>query len=320
MLYNSTRFVSIVPISSGGFSNVGLPEEQVTPNAGTSVETSQDAGNKVATETEAPQDPSLTPVQAETPPEAAGRRKAGRKKVIKRLAVGQQLQGTVSRIADFGAFVDIGVGRDGLVHISEMGPGRVNKVSDVLTEGQKIDVWIKELDREKNRISLSLCKPPDVEIENLQPDMTVKGTVSRIVPYGAFVDIGTGREALLHVREMAEGYVKSPSEVVSVGDKIEARILKVDLKTRQVDLSIKETATAQAVPEVERAEETGEPEEEVPTAMELALREALATEGKEPHWITKRRQQRRKKEAKRRGQEDILSRTLNMHRKWDDEK
>ena len=102
------------------------------------------------------------------------------------------------------------------------------------------------------------------------------------------------------------------------GDEIEARIIKVDPKTKQVDLSIKEEVEpgeTEAPEELELNEE----EEELPTAMEMALKEALATQGKEPHWVSKRRYERRKKEqTKRREQDDILARTLNLHRQWDD--
>jgi small subunit ribosomal protein S1 len=303
---------------------VEVTEEKVTSTA----ETPAKASNEAETE-------SVSQMETESAPqnvaesESPDRRVAGQKKVVKKLAVGQQLRGKIKRVADFGAFVDIGVGRDGLVHISELSYNRVNKVSDVVAEGQEVDVWIKELDRERNRISLTMRKPPEVDIVTLQPDQIIEGTVSRIVAYGAFVDIGTGREALLHVREMADGYVKNPADVVSVGAKVTAKVIKVDPKTRQVDLSIKELIPHEAAPKSQSArpgkvEEPEEPEmleeeEPVPTAMEMALKEALAMEGKEPRWVTRRRQERRKKEAtRRREQDDILSRTLSMHKKWEE--
>ena len=249
--------------------------------------------------------------EPETPPKIV----PSKKKVIKKLFIGQEMAGRVTRVTNFGAFVDIGVGRDGLLHISELSGNRIDKVSDVVSKGQEVTVWIRSLDRERNRIGLTMRKPPSVDVNGLQPDMRITGTVTRLVAYGAFVDIDTGREALLHVREMAEGYVKNPGDIVSVGDEIEVRIIKVDPRTRQVDLSIKEE-TAPEEPEI--LEEVVE-EEVVPTAMELALKEALATEGKEPHWVSKRRYKRRKKETERREQDDILSRTLDdMHKQWDD--
>ncbi len=238
------------------------------------------------------------------------------KKVIKKLALGQEMRGTVTRVADFGAFVDIGVGRDGLVHISELSGGRINKVSDVLSEGQPVTVWIKALDREKNRISLTMRKPASVNIKSLKPDMTIKGIVTRIVPYGAFVDIDTGREALLHVREMSNEYVKNPADVVSVGQEIEARIIKVDRRSRQVDLSIKaQLPPAEPEPAEPPQVSSSAEEETAPTAMELALKAALAGQKKAEGETSRQRSERRKKKLESQEQEDILARTLDLHKK-----
>lgn len=262
---------------------------------------------------EAPQETELV---AETQEEAVvthtAQESQAPKKVVKKLALGQEMEGKVTRVTDFGAFVDIGVGRDGLVHISELSGGRVNKVSDVLAEGQQVTVWIRALDREKNRISLTMRKPASVDIKELKPDMKIKGVVTRIVSYGAFVDIDTGREALLHVREMSNEYVKSPNDVVSVGQEIEARIVKVDRRSKQVDLSIK--AEIQAV-EPQVVEEPQEEEETVPTAMELALKAALAGQEKAGKATARQRDERRKKKPESREQEDILARTLDLHKK-----
>ena len=118
-------------------------------------------------------------------------------RVVKILSVGQQVQGTVKRITEFGAFIDIGVGRDGLVHISELSVSRVGKVGDVLTVGQEVTLWIKKLDRDRNRISLTLIEPGRRTVRDLQKGEVVEGTVTRILPYGAFVDIGVGRDALV---------------------------------------------------------------------------------------------------------------------------
>ena len=304
---------------SGGLEKVDVTEDKSIP-AG---ETTEGVRQAVETMSVSQEGAVESAVAREPEPERTDRRTAGPKKVVKKLAVGQQLRGTVKRVAEFGAFIDIGVGRDGLVHISEMSWNRVNKVNDVVSEGQEVDVWIKELDRERNRISLTMRKPPEVDIQTLEPDMIVEGKISRIVPYGAFVDIGTGREALLHIREMANGYVKNPADIVTVGQQIQAKVVKVDPQSRQVDLSIKETAASSKEDllkgeEPDEPEAVEEPQEEVPTAMEVALKEAFDTEGKEPHWVTRRRQERRKKDAKRRDQDEILTRTLHMHKKWDD--
>jgi small subunit ribosomal protein S1 len=114
------------------------------------------------------------------------------RKVIKTISVGQEVEGVIKRVTDFGAFVDIGVGRDGLVHVSEMATGRVDKASDVVKEGDQVKVWIKELDREKNRISLTMVAPGTVTVNDLSEGTVVTGKVTRIERYGAFVDIGVG--------------------------------------------------------------------------------------------------------------------------------
>ncbi len=228
----------------------------------------------------------------------------GSKSNVRILSVGQQVLGTIKRIAEFGAFVDIGVGRDGLIHISELSVRRVGKVTDVLAEGQEVTAWIKKLDRDRNRISLTLIDPNTKTIRDLNKDDLVQGTVTRILPYGAFVDIGIGRDALLHVREMGVGYVAKPEDVVKVGDNIEARIIELSRRRGRVDLSLKglreepePTPTPQAAwpapqpqqssnqrrqpePEPESAVEDIE-DLEVLSPMELAFKRAMEAEGME---------------------------------------
>jgi len=159
--------------------------------------------------------------------------------VVRMLSVGQQVKGTVKRITEFGAFVDIGVGRDGLVHISELSAKRVGKVSDVLQEGQEVQLWIKKLDRDRNRISLTMIEPGKRTIRDLQKGEVVEGTVTRMLPYGAFIDIGIGRDALLHVREMGEGFIAKPEDVVQVGQTVEVRVIDIARRRSRVDLSMK---------------------------------------------------------------------------------
>ena len=213
-------------------------------------------------------------------------------RVVKLLAVGQEVTGVVKRITEFGAFVDIGVGRDGLVHISELSSRRVGKVGDVLQESQEIQVWIKKLDRDRNRISLTMVDPNTKTIRDLEKGELVHGTVTRILPYGAFVDIGIGRDALLHIREMSEGYVAKPEDVVKVGDELEARVIELSRRRQRVDLSLKglrPEPEPQPVPQQEyAAQAAAEPEEElvddfadveVLTPMELAFKRAMEAEG-----------------------------------------
>jgi len=257
---------------------------------------------------------------------------------VRILSVGQQVTGSVKRIADFGAFVDIGVGRDGLIHISELSVRRVGKVTDVLSEGQEVTAWIKKLDRDRNRISLTLIDPNTKTIRDLNKDDLVQGTVTRILPYGAFVDIGIGRDALLHVREMGVGYVAKPEDVVKVGDTIEARIIELSRRRGRVDLSLKglreePEPTPPPMPEPiaqpqpsnsrrQRPEPQPEPEEEgdiedldVLSPMELAFKRAMEAEGIELNVSRKKQNKRGRREGNRSLQDEIIARTLTSGRK-----
>lgn len=221
------------------------------------------------------------------------------------LEPGMKVEGKVVRLERFGAFVDIGAQTDGLIHVSEMGTGRVAKPSDVVSEGDQVSVWIKDVDRKARRISLSLLEPPEVDIRALRPDMVFTGTVVRLESFGAFVDIGAGRDGMIHVTEMGRGYVGSPSEIVSVGDEVQVRVLEVDPRRGRISLSMKDLPTDDYVADEEV--------EELPTAMELALRAAMEEEGVElPH----KQDRRRKKRSKRRydpARDEIISRTLATH-------
>jgi small subunit ribosomal protein S1 len=188
------------------------------------------------------------------------------------LEPGMELQGTVKSITDFGAFVDLGIAQDGLVHISELERRRVKKVTDVVQVGDGVQVWIKKVDKKRGRISLTMVRPVTRRFKDLKPDTVVEGVVTRIEPYGVFIDIGTGRDGLVHVSELTEGYISSPGALVSAGDKVKVRILKVDRKARKVDLSMKEFTEAPAPPAPEPAEDYDEP---VPTVMALAFQAAI---------------------------------------------
>lgn len=235
-----------------------------------------------------------------------------RKRVVKKLARGMKLTGKVTRIANFGAFVDIGVNTDGLVHISELAPYRVAKVEDVVQVGQEVTVWIKDLNKAENRISLTMIPPGTKTIRDLQVGEIVKGRVTRIESYGAFVDIGIGRDALLHVREMAEGYVRHPGDIVSEGEEIEARIIQVDVRRNRVDLTLKGLREEEAEEELEEEEEWApedEEEEELISPIQIAFLEAQA----------QRQQRREKKRRKKRWDEfaddEIIRETLEYAKK-----
>ena len=161
------------------------------------------------------------------------------RKVVKTLAVGQEVEGVVKRVTEFGAFIDIGVGRDGLVHVSELSQRRVAKASDVVQEGQTVTVWIKELDRDKNRISLSMVPPGTLTMRDLEEGMVVTGTVTRMERYGAFLDIGVGRDGMLHVKEMGHGFIEKPEDVIHLGEEVQVQIVGLDQRRGRVDLSRK---------------------------------------------------------------------------------
>lgn len=239
-------------------------------------------------------------------------KKLPRQRIVKVLSVGMEVNGRVKRVSDFGAFVDIGVGRDGLLHISELAPGRVRQVTDVVKEGDEVTVWIKQLDREKNRISLTMIPPGTKTLRDLAEGELVSGTVQRITNYGAFVDIGLERDAMLHVKEMGDGYVAKPEDVVQVGEEIEARIVGVDRRRGRIDLSLKglRPASEQAEQDVDLEPMSfSDEEEDVPSVMELALRQAFDDDLPPPDRGRRRKGSKRRKQG-RSSQQDIISRTL----------
>lgn len=223
------------------------------------------------------------------------------------LEPGLKTEGKVVRLEKFGAFVEIGAETDGLVHISEMGTGRVNKPSDVVSEGDLITVWVKEADRKSRRISLTMLEPPDLDIQTLKPDTVLTGKVVRLESFGAFVDIGAGRDGMIHVSEMGRGYVGSPSEIMSVGDEVQVRVVEVDARRGRISLSMKDLPTD--------AYEYDDQDEELPSSMELALRLALEEEGMPLPMKDMPKRRRKKGQRQRRYvQDEIIARTLSTQR------
>ncbi len=148
--------------------------------------------------------------------------------------------GKVTKVGLAGALVDIGVGKPALIHISQIIPPSnepIKRVGDVLQPGQELEVWVKRVKDE--RIELTMYKPLDLEWRDIKKGMTVKGKVIRLEKFGAFVEIGAERPGLIHISEMAHGYVRQPSDVVNEGDEVEAQVIDFNRKKRQIKLSIK---------------------------------------------------------------------------------
>ena len=196
-------------------------------------------------------------------------RKAERQEILSKLKVGMRLKGTVSSIVDFGAFVDLG-GIDGLVHISELSWNHVNHPSEVVKVGQEVEVQVLDVDLNRERISLGLKQttedPWRTLVKKYPVGAIVEGTVTKLVTFGVFVDLGDGVEGLVHISEMAKQHVDQPSQVCSVGDKVQVKVMEIDLDRRRISLSMKAAAETLGV-EVEvkpldKPEEDEKPVEE----------------------------------------------------------
>ena len=162
------------------------------------------------------------------------------------LAEGQIRKGTVRRLTAFGAFVDLG-GIDGLLHVSEMGWGRVNKPSDVVKEGDDIEVYVLKVDREKEKVSLSLKGLLDdpwkgIE-EKYQAGKIIEGKVVRIAPFGAFIELEPGIDGLAHISQLSVKRVNKVEDVLNVGQQVTAKITEVDALKKRISLSLKDVVT-----------------------------------------------------------------------------
>lgn len=224
------------------------------------------------------------------------------------LTAKMKLQGVVKKIELYGALVDIGVERLGLLHISQLSENHVKNVSDIVKEGDTITVYVQDVDRQKGRINLTMLKPPAVTWNEIKVDGVFKGEVVRVEKFGAFVDFGAERPGLVHVSELAQGYVGDPTDVVKVGDEIEVKVIGVNRRKKQIDLSVRALEMPTMV-------EQDEPEEETPTTMEFALRQAFEQSGLEmPAQKQKSSKKRRnKKNKQRQSYDDIFERTLQQH-------
>jgi small subunit ribosomal protein S1 len=224
--------------------------------------------------------------------ETAGER---RKVLLDNLEKGMKVSGKVSSIVSFGAFVNLG-GIDGLIHISELSWCHVEKPSEVLSVGDEVDVAILEVDKERERISLSLkaCQadPWEQLARDVQVGEVIKGMVTKLVPFGAFVQVRPGIEGLVHISELSRRHVEQPDEVVGVNQDIEVKVIDIDIDRRRISLSLKqilgeddedldeEQEEVQAESQVDETVESIPEQEEVAqeAAPEEAIVEAEATQ------------------------------------------
>ena len=259
------------------------------------------------------------------------------------LEPGQAVKGTVKKINLAAALVEIGTEKPAVLHVSQIvTPGKepIKKVEDVLSVDQEIEAYVKRVT--KDVIQLSMIKPVKLPWRKIEDGMVVTGTVVRLETFGAFVEIGAERPGLVHISEIAHGYIKTPGDVLKEGQEIEVKVLESDRRKRQIKLSIKELQEAPE-PSEESSEDSGyyqdrdrksndrggnrgggqrprrekqtnvkqalkevnEPVDETNTAMAAALRAAMegTTNGDKES-----KSSRRAKEQS--AQDDILSRTL----------
>jgi small subunit ribosomal protein S1 len=226
-----------------------------------------------------------------------------RERVMAQLTGGETRHGKVTSLTDFGAFVDLG-GADGLIHVSELSWRRVENPREVLRVGQEVDVYVLNVDRERKRIALSLKKlqpdPWTLVDDRYSAGQLVEGRVTRVLDFGAFVELDLGVEGLLHAREMIGTPELSPSDIVHPGDKLPVKVVRIDSRRRRLDLSARQVqkdewerwmaeqqaareAQAEAIGEVAAAgevaeEEAAAPEAEAVTGKEAAVAEAAAEE------------------------------------------
>ena len=172
-------------------------------------------------------------------------RKNERAEILSKLVKGMRLKGTVSSIVDFGAFVDLG-GIDGLVHISELSWNHVNHPSEVVKVGDEVEVEVLDVDLQRERISLGLKQTTEDPwlklIESYPVGTIVDGKVTKVVPFGAFVELGNNVEGLVHISEMAAKHIDTPAQVVKVGQDVKVKVMDINPDRRRISLSMKAAA------------------------------------------------------------------------------
>ena len=229
--------------------------------------------------------------------------------------------GKIIKTSLAGAIVDIGLEIPGVVHISQLQKDPVKRVEDVVQNGQEVEVWVRRVYPKKQRIELTMVQPLGLEWREIEKDMVLKGKVTRLEKFGAFVDIGAERPGLVHISELTHDYIHTVGEVVKEGDEVEVKVLDVNRQKKQIKLSMKaleekpEKVAKVIQTKLDKKDKTSreskeaeapapEVDEPVPTAMEMALRQAM-----ERAHVPETTVQKKRKSGSNE-LEDILKRTL----------
>ena len=209
--------------------------------------------------------------------------KEAREQLWDKIAEGQILKGRVQRIANFGAFVDLG-GVDGLLHISEMGWGRVKQPTDVVNVGDEIEVYVLSADSEKGKISLSLKKlisnPWDNAAEQFPVGTVLTGKVVRIAPFGAFVALADGVDGLVHISQISWEHIDKVEDALAIGQEVQVKVLEVDEDRKRISLSIKDLKERPVVEKTAapaKPKKQAKPKSDVPEVNEELSNDAFAS-------------------------------------------
>ena len=207
------------------------------------------------------------------------------------LVIGAQVQGKVRHLGMYGALVDIGTGQDALLHVSQL------EQESAVQPGTDIIAFVLKKRRD-GHIALTFEKPPAVPWSSIRKGNAYTGQVIRVEDFGVFVDFGAERPGMVHVSEMADGYVRSPGDVASVGQEVEVRVIKKSGRPRKIDLTMKQPDEPAAIQDEE--------EDALPTSMAQAFQRAMQADGASSRQHDRRNNRRNHREQ----QEDILARTL----------